>query len=92
MDGNINMEKKHETVVLLEKRKELAQMVYDNYGGLLEECEKGYHDNEVYAAFQGYVKALHDIEKELAFCAVNKYKFPVLHLYDFIDRIFGKKK
>ena len=40
---------------------------------------------------QGYKAALHDIEKEIDYAAINQYKFPILHIRDFIDRRLGKK-
>jgi hypothetical protein len=39
----------------------------------------------------GYKAALHDVEKEIDFAAVNQYKFPIIHLRDFIDKRLGRK-
>ena len=83
--------KECETIRIKEKRKELAEMVYNNYGGLTEE-EKPDYDHEVGAAFQGYVKALQDIEKVIDYASVCNYQFPLLHVRDFIDRMLGRKK
>ena len=44
----------------IEKRKELAQVVYEGYGGV-EQDERKEYENEVYAAYKGYTLALMDI-------------------------------
>ncbi len=40
----------------------------------------------------GYRQALLDIRRELDFCAANAYKFPVLHVYKYIDEQLNGKK
>lgn len=52
------------TIRNIKKRRELAQMVYDQYYGgesNLTQLEKEARESEVYAAFQGYTAALTDI-------------------------------
>lgn len=48
----------------IQKRKQLAQIVYDSYGGVEPEERKDY-ENEVGAAFKGYAKGLTDIAQLL---------------------------
>ena len=48
------------TLKNIAKRKELAQMVYDNYSPMTEE-ERKELDHEVGSAYMGYQKALSDI-------------------------------
>jgi len=48
----------------IDKRKELAEIVYQGYGGL-EDDEKKEYENEVGAAFEGYAKGLRDIAQLL---------------------------
>lgn len=45
----------------LNKRKEIAQMVYNRYGNILTEKDKEDLDNEVGAAFDAYEMALNEI-------------------------------
>ena len=50
----------------MDKRKELAQMVYNSYGdnlGLLTSEDKKELENEVGAAFKGYELAMNDVVK-----------------------------
>lgn len=52
--------------------------------------QQGTVDIEVFEA--GYRQALLDVKHELDFCAANAYKFPVLHVYKFIDEQLKEKK
>ena len=45
----------------LNKRNEIAQMVYNRYGNILTEKDKEDLDNEVGAAFDAYEMALNEI-------------------------------
>ena len=48
---------------------------------------------DVDEAYQkGYKQGLLDIRRELDFCAAHFYKFPVLHVYKFIDEKLKKKQ
>ena len=48
----------------IDKRKELAEIVYQGYGGL-EDDEKKEYENEVGAAIKGYTTAMRDIAQIL---------------------------
>ena len=39
----------------------------------------------------GAIWAFRQIEKQIDFAAYSGYKFPILHLRDFIDKTLGKK-
>ena len=52
------------TILDIQKRKQLAQIVYDSYGGVEPDERKDY-ENEVGAAFKGYSKGLMDIAQLL---------------------------
>ena len=52
--------------------------------------QQGTVDIEVFEA--GYRQALLDIKHELNLCAANAYKFPVLHVYKFIDEQLKEKR
>ena len=75
----------------IEKRKELAQMVYTNYPEMTEQ-EKKEHENEVYAAYKGYTLALMD----LAQIIVDAKGTDTMTLADIkkhiLDNLNGKKK
>jgi len=63
----------------LEKRNIIDAMLFD-----AEEFKVGYK--------KGVEWALAEIRKQIELCAVSQTKYPILHLYDFIDRTLGKKK
>lgn len=41
---------------------------------------------------RGVEWALAEIRKQMELCAVSQTEYPILHLYDFIDRTLCKKK
>lgn len=53
-----------EFIMNIDKRKELAEIVYQGYGGL-EDGEKKEYENEVGAAIKGYTTAMRDIAQIL---------------------------
>ena len=82
------MERKYENIRDLGKRRELAEMVYASYGGTITDEEKPEYDNEVGAAFEAYVHALHDIEEQL----YTERGAPGRIVMDFINKILGRKE
>jgi dihydroorotate dehydrogenase len=41
---------------------------------------------------EGMKEAFRMIEHEIDQCAINGYKFPILHIRDFIDKMLERKK
>lgn len=41
---------------------------------------------------EGMTEALRMIEREIDQCAINGYKFPILHIRDFIDKMLERKE
>ncbi len=63
----------------LEKRDIIDALLFD-----AEEFKVGYK--------RGVEWALAEIRKQIELCAANQTEYPILHLYDFIDRTLCKKK
>lgn len=51
----------NEMIKNINKRKELAEMTYGNYAGVLSAEEKNELENEVGACFNGYEKAMDEV-------------------------------
>ena len=52
----------------------------------------GYNGQAEGAAYaEGMRDAFRMIEQQIDFCCVNNYKFPILHIRDFIDTMLEKK-
>lgn len=49
----------------------------------------GQNEGKAYA--EGMKEAFRMIEHEIDFCAINNYKFPILHIRDFIDKMLERK-
>lgn len=41
---------------------------------------------------EGMIEAFRMIEHEIDQCAINGYKFPILHVRDFIDKMLERKE
>ena len=50
----------------------------------------GQNEGKAYA--EGMKEAFRMIEHEIDQCAINGYKFPILHIRDFIDKMLERKK
>ena len=60
----------------------------------LNAVESLYFNKEAeYKAYkEGMKEAFRMIEEQIDFCTINGYKFPILHIRDFIDKILGRKE
>ncbi len=75
----------------IEKRKELAQVVYEGYGGV-EQDERKEYENEVYAAYKGYTLALMDIAQIIVDANGNDAEALAAIKGHILDKINGKAK
>lgn len=67
------------------------QKVIDAHGGA-DKCFVHPDGAKVVARHFGAEWALREIRRQMDLCAVNRYQFSVLHLYDFIEKALEQKK
>lgn len=61
-----------------------------NHGNMKTISQIAQENSMEYA--EGMKEAFRMIEREIDHCAINGYKFPILHIRDFIDKMLERKK
>jgi len=60
------------------------------YGHTYDIFDKVISEGKAYK--EGMTEAFRMIEHEIDLCAINGYKFPILHIRDFIDKMLERKE